>query len=181
MVTFRYQEVYGTISRGRGVEILHLWCLCMDLFLSQDLWLWEAAASQFGIHQQASLLFSIDGFFFFFFGHVLLLVGSWFPCQGSNPCPLPWKPGVLTDREFVHLLLNCVLPLPLTFYESSFFLCWKNPETCFTIIGIIFVVQLLSHVRFFVTPWAVACQASLSFTISQTLLRLMSIESVIPS
>ena len=118
--------------------------------------------------------------FFFFFGHVLLLVGSWFPCQGSNPCPLPWKPGVLTDREFVHLLLNCVLPLPLTFYESSFFLCWKNPETCFTIIGIIFVVQLLSHVRFFVTPWAVACQASLSFTISQTLLKLMSIKSVIP-
>ena len=40
------------------------------------------------------------------------------------------------------------------------------------------VVQLLSHVRLFVTPWTAARQASLSFTISQSLLKLMSIESV---
>ena len=32
-----------------------------------------------------------------------------------------------------------------------------------------------------VTPWIAACQASLSFTVSQSLLRLMSIESVMPS
>ena len=44
-----------------------------------------------------------------------------------------------------------------------------------------FVVQLLSHVWLFVTPWTTACQASLSFTISQNLLKLMPIESVIPS
>ena len=43
------------------------------------------------------------------------------------------------------------------------------------------VVQLLSYVRLFVTPWTTACQASLSFTISQSLFKLMSIESVIPS
>ena len=43
------------------------------------------------------------------------------------------------------------------------------------------VVQSLSRVRFFATPWTAACQASLSFTISQTLLKLMSIESVMPS
>ena len=43
------------------------------------------------------------------------------------------------------------------------------------------VVQLLSHVRLFVTPWAAACQASLSFTISQSLLKLMPIESMMPS
>ena len=42
-------------------------------------------------------------------------------------------------------------------------------------------VQLLSHVRLFVMPWTAARQASLSFTISQSLLKLMSIESVIPS
>ena len=42
-------------------------------------------------------------------------------------------------------------------------------------------VQSLSHVPLFVTPWTAACQASLSFTISQTLLKLMSIESVMPS
>ena len=42
-------------------------------------------------------------------------------------------------------------------------------------------VQSLSHVRFFVTPWTAARQASLSFTISRSLLKCMSIESVIPS
>ena len=42
-------------------------------------------------------------------------------------------------------------------------------------------VQSLSHVELFVTPWTAACQASLSITNSQTLLKLMSIESVMPS
>ena len=42
-------------------------------------------------------------------------------------------------------------------------------------------VQLLSHVRLFATPWIPARQASLSITISQNSLRLMSIKSVIPS
>ena len=41
-------------------------------------------------------------------------------------------------------------------------------------------VQLLSHVQVFVTPWT-ARQASLSITISQSFLKLMSIESVVPS
>ena len=43
------------------------------------------------------------------------------------------------------------------------------------------VVQLLSRVRLFATPWAAAHQASLSFTISQSLLKRMSIESALPS
>ena len=42
-------------------------------------------------------------------------------------------------------------------------------------------VQLLSRVWLFVTPWTAACQASLSITNSQSLLKLMSIESVMPS
>ena len=41
-----------------------------------------------------------------------------------------------------------------------------------------FVVQSLSHVQLFVTLWTAACQAFLSFTISQSLLKLISIESV---
>ena len=41
-------------------------------------------------------------------------------------------------------------------------------------------VQSLSHVRLFVTPWTEACQASLSITNSQSLLKLMSIKSVMP-
>ena len=42
-------------------------------------------------------------------------------------------------------------------------------------------VQLLSHVQLFATLWIAACQVSLSFAISQSLLKLMSIESVMPS
>ena len=42
-------------------------------------------------------------------------------------------------------------------------------------------VQSLSHVRLFVAPWIAARQASLSITNSWSLLKLMSIESVMPS
>ena len=42
-------------------------------------------------------------------------------------------------------------------------------------------VQSLSRVRLFVTPWPAACQASLSIANSQSLLKLMSIESMMPS
>ena len=42
-------------------------------------------------------------------------------------------------------------------------------------------VQLLSQVRLFATPWTAACQASLFITSSWSLLKLMSIESVMPS
>ena len=43
------------------------------------------------------------------------------------------------------------------------------------------VVQILSHVWLFATPYSVAPQASLSCTISWSLLKLISIESVMPS
>ena len=46
---------------------------------------------------------------------------------------------------------------------------------------IVVVVQSLSSVLHFVTPWTAACQASLSFTVSWSLLKLMSIESVMPA
>ena len=46
---------------------------------------------------------------------------------------------------------------------------------------LVIVVQLLSYVQLFAIPWTAALQASLSFTISQNLLRLLSIESVMPS
>ena len=42
-------------------------------------------------------------------------------------------------------------------------------------------IQLLSHVLLFATPWTVAHQASLSIINSQSLLKLMPIESVMPS
>ena len=52
----------------------------------------------------------------------------------------------------------------------------------FLLLHIIFVaVQSLSQVSLFVTPWTAPCQVSLSFNISQSLLKLMSIELVMPS
>ena len=46
---------------------------------------------------------------------------------------------------------------------------------------VVVVVQSLSHVRLFATWWTAAHRASLSFTVSQSLLRLTSIESVMLS
>ena len=48
-------------------------------------------------------------------------------------------------------------------------------------VSLFVVVQSLSHVHLFTTPWTAVCQASLSFTIPCSLLKLMSIESVMPS
>ena len=48
-------------------------------------------------------------------------------------------------------------------------------------LSFVAVVQSLNHVRLFVNPWTAAHQASLSFTISWNLLKLMSIRSVMPS
>ena len=54
--------------------------------------------------------------------------------------------------------------------------------TCISFIKVQFSsVHLLSRVRLFLTPWTAECQASLSLTNSQSLLKLMSIESVMPS
>ena len=50
----------------------------------------------------------------------------------------------------------------------------------YSAIFVDFVVQSLSHVQLFVIPWIAAHQASLSFTISQSVLKVMSIESVMP-
>ena len=60
----------------------------------------------------------------------------------------------------------------------------KKSDMCMEYIGDTFahaVVLLLSRVQLFTTPWNAACSASLSFTISLSLLGVMSIESVMPS
>ena len=64
---------------------------------------------------------------------------------------------------------------------------WFSPLTClvwkefFKNLNLFSSVQLLSHVRLFATPWTAAHQVPLSLTISQSLLKLMSTEMVIPS
>ena len=56
-----------------------------------------------------------------------------------------------------------------------------NNHKKFSLLIDISSVQLLSHVQLFMTPWTVACQASLSVIKTQGLLKLMSIELVMPS
>ena len=59
-------------------------------------------------------------------------------------------------------------------YRLWFFQKWTRKATEYPLSS----VQSLSHVQLFVTPWTVAHQASLSITNSQSLLKLMSIETV---
>ena len=62
---------------------------------------------------------------------------------------------------------------------------WKRLSDCAhtttTLLTVFNSVQSLSRVQVFATPWTAACQASLSITKSWSLLKLMSIESVMPS
>ena len=58
---------------------------------------------------------------------------------------------------------------------------WTAGSSQFTFCWCLSSVQSLSHVRLFVTPWITAHQASLSITNSQSSLKLMSIELVMPS
>ena len=70
-----------------------------------------------------------------------------------------------------HLPVSFPRALPLI--KSS----WLYTTKCFQLSS----VQLLSHVWLFATVWTAACQPSLSITNSQGLLKLISIESVMPS
>ena len=67
--------------------------------------------------------------------------------------------------------------------DVSFFLAVMNNSmkinalfvSIFIVMLLFVVVKLLGCVQFFVTPWTAACQAFLSFTVSRSLLKLMSI------
>ena len=59
--------------------------------------------------------------------------------------------------------------------------CWHYINRLGEQEMVVVVFQSLSHVWLFVTLWTSACQASLSFIISWSLLKLMSIELVMPS
>ena len=70
-------------------------------------------------------------------------------------------------------------------YQKVYCLWWDEVELTEKSHGAAFwndfVVQSLSCVQVFATPWTTACQASLSFTNSQSFLKLMSIELVMLS
>ena len=73
-----------------------------------------------------------------------------------------------SKQKEVHIFLSMVKGKSIGFYAKSLRLSFSS-------------VQLLNCVRLFVTPWTAARQASLCITDSQSLLRVMSIESMMPS
>ena len=100
--------------------------------------------------------------------------GSLFDVPNSDS----WPPLVLVQS-----------PAHLYVYHGNFWnchnmLCCSLPDSelqQYCACSVEVVVQLLSRVQLFVTPWTAARQASLSITNSQSLPKLMSIESVMPS
>ena len=93
-------------------------------------------------------------------GHVCPLIKPIRLIPGAGGTANLNSPNCLAGKERKKILAVCVL----------------RERGCFGVI-----VQSLSHVRLFLTPWTAACQAFLSFTISWSLLKLMSIELVMPS
>ena len=65
----------------------------------------------------------------------------------------------------------------MSMLQKSF---WNKSENGYEFL-VVLLVQSLSHVWLFVTPWTAAHQASLSSTVSQSLLKFMSTELVMPS
>ena len=94
-----------------------------------------------------------------------------FPDQGSNPCLLHWQVNSLP-------LSQLGSPRILPFLSS------RPPKLLLSFAGVCVYtccVQLLSHVQLFANPWTTTRQASLSIRNSQSLLKLKSIELVMPS
>ena len=109
------------------------------------------------------------------------------------PCIWPpgWGTAATSSRESVW---DCLLTGPPGPFDSTPHLppCQSGEEwpgaqrtemtvshiiVCCPQVHAVVVVQLLSCVWLFAIPWTTACQASLSFTISRSFLRLMPIES----
>ena len=92
--------------------------------------------------------------------------------------PLLWRPRILaffTAQQQHFIMINIIYSI----YMCLSYVCYQklNYQKCFQFSS----VHSLSYVWLFVTPWTTAQQASLSVTNSWSLLKPMSIESVMPS
>ena len=87
-----------------------------------------------------------------------------------------WQSRILRP----HAVHTCI-PSPRTFFNP--YTLYLRPWAVVVIVqcSVQFSSVQFSRVRLFTTLWTVAHQASLSFTIAQSLFQLMSIESVMPS
>ena len=93
---------------------------------------------------------------------------------GGGHCDLEW----ISNKVLLYSTGNCIQDPVINHYGKVY----EKKSVCVCVcVCIISLVQSLSLVQLFVTPWTVACQASLPITSSRSLLRLMSIKSVMPS
>ena len=93
------------------------------------------------------------------------------------PLLLPLETMLFWSHPTVHINIHTFHPVLIPGW------CFADYKVSPQVIShsILTVVQLLSCVRLFATPWTAARQVSLSFTISWSLLKFMSIESIRPS
>ena len=98
-------------------------------------------------------------------GELLLLDNKLFQHR-DHPSPV---------NSFVSLS-NCKIRMKINIHHILF-----TKELSLSCYFVVVVVQSLSRVQLFATLWTAAHQASLSFTISRSLLKFTSIESVTPS
>ena len=110
---------------------------------------------------------------------VSILASRWDPLQKMGPSR-GWKPWAVNR---IQLLISQPALILLRSFPDHFYLqqmkVWGKDAGQW-LVGAV-VDQSFSSVWLFVTPWTAACQASWSFIMSRSWLRLMSIESVIPS
>ena len=98
--------------------------------------------------------------------------------------PFPALPALLFSDLYlpftwVFYIENLKFPYTSGFYPL-YSINWKAPLTHLSLVNSLVQFSQLSHVRLFAIPWTAAHQASLSITNSQSLLKLMSTELVMP-
>ena len=115
----------------------------------------------------------------------------WLPCLKTS-LTLTCQRATSSSKPFLASHAKAVPGNWSPFYSVFYLDVWYHPSvtwagalSCFSLfselISSVQSVQSLSRIRLFATPWITARQASLSITNSQSSLKLMSIESVMPS
>ena len=148
----------SVINNFRRQKNIGFYVLCPVLMETVSLWWIFHEKDSFCHWVNCHFPQKVNWLFFFFLKQQLCSKFSiYFPLWNINKCSwhiMQW--GSLGSPLYL---------APVSFWHIPFILCH----------------QLLSDVRCFATPWTAVHQASLSFTVSRSLLRLMSIKSVMPS